>query len=263
MELYSVKMRGSKEEAHISGAENIVTKDKLEDVVNALIKRSLEHSKGSADFINIKIEKVESANIEYLEPLEATTIKVSNKEEGFAGVKKVLRDIGVDSEKVEKAVEILHNIKGMRGAVLLDINSMQRLEVDKSKGVRVTYMDLENRDAKGLIKSQKYNTHFIEALVLTTKVMGCTQIIGEICYSDDPDYTAGYVATKEFGYVRFDHLKEKGSSNGGRVFLYDSSKGELVDCINYLEKQRVIVRDNIKINENVDIEKLMECGLNG
>ncbi|MGL4450803.1 MAG: 6-carboxyhexanoate--CoA ligase [Sarcina sp.] len=261
MELYSVKMRGSKEESHISGAENIVTKDKLEGVVNTLIQRSLEHSKGSADFINIKIEKVENENVEYLEPLEVTTINVSNKEEGFNGVKKILRDIGLHSDKVEKAVEILHNIKDMRGAVLLDINSMKRLEEDKSRGVRVTYMDLENRSTEGLTKTQKYNTHFIEALVLATKVMRCPEIIGEICYSDDPDYTAGYVATKEFGYTRFDHLKEKGSLNGGRVFLYDSSKGNLEDCINYLEKQRVIVRDNIKINESVDINKLMEDGL--
>ena len=261
MELYSVKMRSSKEDNHISGAENIISKENLDKVVSVLISRALEHSKGSADFINLKVEKV--IDFDYINPLESTTVNVSNVSEGFMGVKKILSDIGLKEIVVEKAVNILNSIRDMRGAVILDINSLERLEKDEKRGVRVTYMDLENRDEKGLIKSEKYNTHFIEAVVLASKVISSPQIVAEICYSDDADYTAGYVATKEFGYVRFDHLKEKGEKSGGRVFLFDSSKGTLEECIEYLENKRVIVKDDIKINPSVDLKILMEVGLNG
>lgn len=261
MELYSVKMRGAKNDKHISGAENIIAKENLDKVVSALISRALEHSKGSADFINLKLEKVE--DYDYINPLESTTINVTNVTEGFLGLKKVLSDIGLSNNVIEEAVKILNEIRDMRGAVILDIHTLERLEKSKDRGVRVTYMDLENRDETGLTKSQKYNTHFIEALVLATKVMAVPSIVAELCYSDDANYTAGYVATKQFGYVRFDYLKEKGQTSGGRVFLFDSSKGKLEEAIEYLENRRVIVKDEIKINDSVDLNTLLEVGING
>lgn len=256
MELYTVKMRGAKDGKHISGAENIVDKSKLEEVVSLLVKRALDHSKGSSDFINVKIEKVN--DVKYINPLQVTTIDVKNKEDGFSGIKKILSDIGLNENVIDEAVCILTSIKDMRGATILDINSLKRLEEDKNRGVRVTYMDLENRNINGLVKSQKYNTHFIEAIVLASKVLSCDGIVGEICYSDDPDYTAGYVATREFGYIRFNHLKEKGNPYGGRVFLFDSSKGDLDKAVEYLENTRVIVKDNIQINKNINIKGLLE-----
>lgn len=258
MDLYSVKMRASKDELHISGAENIICAKKIDSVVAALVKRAMNHSKGSSNFINLKIEKIEA--VEFLDPLKVTTINVENKEEGFRGIKKILELCGVKSDIVNCCVDTLCSIKDMRGAVILDIHTLERLEPDKKRGVRVTYMDLENRSADGLLKSQKYNTHFIEALVLATKVLKCPSIIAELCYSDDPDYTAGYVATKEMGYTRFDHLKEKGSEFGGRVFLFDSSKGSLEDCIYYLENEKIIVKDDIKINDSIDLDVLEGSG---
>ncbi|MGL4741242.1 MAG: 6-carboxyhexanoate--CoA ligase [Sarcina sp.] len=260
MELYSIKMRGEKDKSHISGAENIVSKDKIEDVVGLLVKRALEHSKGEADFINLKIEKVNDEEVEYLSPLLITTVNVKNKEEGFKGIEKILMDIGISKRKVLYAIELLQNIRDMRGAILLDINTLERLENDKSRGVRVTYMDLENRDIDGLTKTQKYNTHLIEAVVLATKVIEAPGIIAEICYSDDVDYTAGYVATKQYGYTRFDYLKEKGNPFGGRVFIYDGDRQNVSQCIDYLENKKVIVRDNLIIRESIDIELLLKEG---
>lgn len=259
-DLYSIKMRSSKENIHISGAENIVNQESLDKAVSLLVKRALAHSKGSADFINLKIEKLEEDKVKYIEPLEVTTINVTNAKDGFLAVKKILNNINISNDKADIIVDTLNSIKDMRGAILLDINSMRRLEKCKERGVRVTYMDLENRSISGITKENGYNTHFIEALVLATKVISFPSIIAEICYSDDPDYTAGYIATKEFSYVRFEHLKEKGSSAGGRIFLYDGDISSVDECIEYLEKQRVIVKDNIRINKSVDFEKFMESG---
>ena len=41
---------------------------------------------------------------------------------------------------------------------------------------------------------------------------------GELCWSDDPDYTVGYVACNGV-YHRITNMKEFGSNIGGRVFL--------------------------------------------
>ena len=57
-----------------------------------------------------------------------------------------------------------------------------------------------------------------EALVLATKVQSCPGIVGELCWSDDPDYTVGYVACNGI-YHRIPNMKEMGNPIGGRVFL--------------------------------------------
>lgn len=259
-EIYSIKMRSSIDERHVSGAENIVNKNSLNTAVSFLIERALEHSKGSADFINLKIEKIEKEEILYLPPLDVTTVNVNNVEQGFLAIKKILRDINISNDKCNVIVDMLNSIRDMRGAILLDINRMERVELCMDRGIRVSYMDLEDRTLDGLAKTRGYNTHFVEALVLATKVVNHKSIIAEICYSDDPDYTAGYISSKKFSYVRFEHLKEKGNPYGGRIFLYDGKTKDIDECIKYLEKQKVIVKNNIQINEAINFSKFMECG---
>lgn len=50
MNLYSIKMRGSKSvegsSKHISGAENIVKEEEIERVCSLLVKRALNHQQG-------------------------------------------------------------------------------------------------------------------------------------------------------------------------------------------------------------------------
>ncbi len=219
MKLYSIKMRSSKDHNHISGAENIINEGDLEKGVNLLIKRALSHCKGSADSINIKIEEI---------------IK----------------------EEIDKILNLFIDTKGMRGAILLDIHTMKRLEYDKNRGIRATYMDFQNSKINHLSKEKKYNSHFIEALALASKVANSPYIIGEICCSDDVDYTAGYIACKKYGYIRFNHLKKYGDINGGRIFLYDSSIDNLDKCINYIENKKVLIKDDIKLNKNLSYEEL-------
>ncbi len=63
MAMYSIKMRASQKnegvERHISGAEKIIKDENLEKCLNQLLQRALNHGKGSPDFINMKIEKVD------------------------------------------------------------------------------------------------------------------------------------------------------------------------------------------------------------
>jgi 6-carboxyhexanoate--CoA ligase len=258
MNLYSIKMRASKnidkKQNHISGAENIVREENLEKAVSLLLKRALTHTKGKSDFINIKVEKLNKKELIYIEPLPVTTIDVKNHIEGFKAIKKILIDIGIDENKSKYIIKLLKESSNMRGAILLDINTLKRLEKDKERGIRATYMDFEDNDIDSLTKQNKQNTHFLEAIALASKVVSCKEIIGEICYSDDPNYTAGYVASKSYGYVRFTHLKELGSNKGGRVFLYDSSKENIDKCINYIQNEKVVIKNNIIKNETISYE---------
>ncbi len=64
-------MRASMEQngvsRHISGAEKIINSGQIMPCVDSLIKRGLNHEKGCADFLNIKIENVKEEDIKYLD----------------------------------------------------------------------------------------------------------------------------------------------------------------------------------------------------
>lgn len=241
-ELFSVKMRASKEEngvpKHISGAEKILTEEQVYQCVNALIERGLHHDKGEADFLNIKIEKATEEEIEYLDALPVTTVSVDTYQEGIAQIDKFLSEINAPSfDKIRKFLEESY---AMRGAMLLDVKNLCRLEPDCNRGIRATYMDQERNGKQNFALNKN---HYEEAVVLATKVANCPGIIGEICISDDPGYVTGYVASKECGYRRITKLKELGSENGGRIFLFDPTKANVSETIDYLQKKKVIVRN--------------------
>lgn len=262
MKLYSIKMRSSRTKKdlteHISGAESISSEENLEKAISLLLKRAFNHPKGKSDFINIKLEEIKEEEITYIDPLPVTTINVEHYLDGFHVVEKILESIGIDKSKSKDIVQIIKSISNMRGAILLDINTFQRLETDKKRGVRATYMDFEGNDMETLNKSIEKNAHFLEALALASKVVNCEQIIGEVCYSDDPNYTAGYVASKKYGYARITQLKEIGDTSGGRIFLYDSSLSNKNKCIEYIENKKIIVKDNIKFNKNISYDDFIK-----
>lgn len=245
--VYSIKMRASKKEddkdIHISGAEKIVEQSDLESICNSLIDRGMHHAKGQADFLNLKIERVRKEDILYLDALPVKTVEVENWEEGHMEIRKFLREIGI--EDVESIMQFLKNTYVMRGAMLLDVDRLKRLERDKSRGIRATNMDM-NRTKGQNISNEK--NHYEEAIVLATKVVNCPGIIGEICISDDPNYVTGYVSSQKTGYRRITKMKKMGSENGGRIFLFRGTDKEAEEAIDFLQNQHVIVN---KVNRNI------------
>lgn len=239
--MYSIKMRASRHEEerelHISGAEKIIPEERLMECYNQLLIRALQHAKGEPDAINVKIEKIKEDELIYLDALPVTTCKVDTYQEGLEKIKELL--IKEDLHKVEEILGFLKETYAMRGAMLLNVDTLERMEPDLDRGIRATYMDVWEADDD---RSEK--NHFKEALVLATKVSNHPNIIGEICISDDPDYVTGYFASKTAGYVRVTKLKEMGSPNGGRIFLFRGTKEEAKNCINYLEKKKALVRLN-------------------
>lgn len=69
--------------------------------------------------------------------------------------------------------------------------------------------------------------------------------------------TAGYISSKKYGYVRFPHLKKLGDESGGRIFLYDSSLDKVKDCLDYIEKSKTIIRNNISQQRYMTYEEFL------
>ena len=244
MNRYSIKMRASnKEEGHISGAEKMIPEEELQQYCSRLLERALRHSKGKPDFINLKIEVVNEEEIIHLPALAVTTVETESVSKGQQVVLDYLRKLNLG--RAEEIMSVWSQSYAMRGAILLDADSLKRLEPDRERGIRATYMGMETEDE---IKQSACGgkNHFNEALVLATKVVSHPNIVAELCISDDPDYVTGYIASKEFGYVRITTLKEMGSPHGGRIFLFRGNEKDKEDCISYLQKQKVLVHvDNV------------------
>lgn len=240
--LYSLKMRASKteggESVHISGAEKILSERELGENAASLIGRALHHAKGEADFINLKIEAAKAADIMYIEALPVSTLEVATPEEGRAAIIAALAELGIASGAA--IMEKFRDTYAMRGAMLLDVDTLARLEPDMARGIRATYMDAAH-GAERAASDEK--NHFQEAIVLASKVVNAPHIVAEICMSDDPDYVTGYVAAPSIGYRRITKLKEPGCPDGGRIFLYRGKAEEAAETIRYLEKQKVLVKN--------------------
>lgn len=237
MPLYSIKMRASAHGRHISGAEKIIPDSRISPCASRLLQRGLTHPKGSPDLLNIKIERLQGKGILYLDALAVSTAEVSDVREGMQEIRKFLGSLHLAN--IENIIALLSETYSMRGAVLLDVDTLERLEPDPGRGVRATYMDQEN----GETACASPKDHYREAIVLATKVANAPNIIGEICISDDPGYVTGYVASRSSGYRRITKVKEYGSENGGRIFLYRGSRDEVKKTISYLENQPVLIRN--------------------
>ena len=86
--------------------------------------------------------------------------------------------------------------------------------------------------------SLQYDRNPIETI--KSRLKSADGIVGELCWSDDPDYTVGYVACNGV-YHRLPNMKEFGSDIGGRVFFVRSDI-DSESVIEYLERTPVLVQ---------------------
>ncbi len=242
--LFSVKMRSSRNSVHISGAERIVPEERLNDVVVSLLHRARSHSRGKPDFISIKVEKLKEFPV-YLNALPV--FEVVSEKNSVSVLEKLFSISAVPPEMGLKFCNILlrgasPSGKVMRGAMVVEVPSGTRLEPDKERGVRVSYIDITDEAAEELrrISGEKYTENFKEALTLSTKVLNHSSVLAELCVSDDPDYTTGYVSIKGRGYFRIFGIKDRGLPFGGRVFFVKEGT-DIEELTEYLEKKPVII----------------------
>ncbi len=239
-ELYSVRMRAAqggpheKGGHHISGAERIVKLEEVGTIAQSLADRALHHSKGTADFINITVDLIPPEKITYIDCLKVEEHKTGSISESHQLATELLDGSVISKTAVHKAISMLKSLdRSMRGAMLVDAITGVRLDTG-NRGVRVSHMDSFDSHALG------DNEHMREALVLASKVQSADGIVGELCWSDDPDYTVGYVACNGV-YHRLPNMKELGSNIGGRVFFVQSDI-DSESVITYLERAPVLVQ---------------------
>ena len=239
-ELYSVRMRAAqggpheKGGHHISGAERIVKLEEVGTIAQSLADRALHHSKGTADFINITVDLIPQEKITYIDCLKVEEHKTGSISESHQLATELLQGPNISETAVHKAISLLKGLdKSMRGAMLVDTITGERIDTG-DRGVRVSHMDSFDSYALG------DNEHMREALVLASKVQSADGIVGELCWSDDPDYTVGYVACSGV-YHRIPNMKELGSNIGGRVFFVRSDI-DSESVIEYLERAPVLVQ---------------------
>lgn len=248
--LYSVKMRAAQGAAHenggkhISGAERLVLATEIEQTVTAMLKRAHSHERGSADFINIKISKIASETIATIPALQIMPLSQPPSLQyarQYAAV--LLVQAGISSQAISVAFEQLVNLQqSLRGALLVEASSGKVIADSHLRhGVRVSNMDAQDNDkyTQWLSKQNIHGVHAREAIVLASKVASCPDIVAELCWSDDPSYTIGYVNDKA-KYHRIDKLKEAGSDIGGRVFFLKDNY-VLANVVEYLHNQPVLL----------------------
>lgn len=234
MALFSVKMRSNAEGTHISGAERIVEEHEVPDVCAAMSKRALAHSKGQPDAIFVTVTVIDRV-VEHIPALPITEARCANPSDARDTVINALAPL---TPHAATAWNLLTSVRDMRGAILFHAATGARLEPDHARGVRVTSMDAATATGEHP-EAHSGKTRVTDALVLASKVAHHPAVLAEVCISDDPDYTTGYVASKKLGYLRVPNIKPDGSPVGGRLFVVDTD--EPADLITYLEHTPVLV----------------------
>lgn len=230
-------------EIHISGAEGLYPFSSISRIVQDYFLRAMEHPRGKPDKVVITLEKIEQRPIT-VPLLPVAGAQCNSLPEARDTICRLLSDAGVSKKALLAGIRVVTAKSVMRGAALIARESAIRLEPDTKRGVRVSRLgmakDFEETLRRRLARRGINNSVVKEAIVLASKVASCRDIIAELCISDDPDYTTGYVASKKIGYVRIPFVKEKGNPCGGRVFFVREG-AEVEPIIRYLEKRPVIV----------------------
>ncbi len=273
-QLWSIRMRASKKtvssllhakssiiatkDIHISGAEGIYKAQDIQKVSRLYIERALNHSRGKPDKIVITIEKLKERP-KIISTLPLSTINNLSPLDGEKIARKLLQSAGIKKIAIQRALEVIKK-DDMRGASIVTAEKGSRLEPNRERGIRVSRLGISDSALKKL--SKRLSIHGInnetvkEALVLASKVSSCEGVIAEICVSDDPDYTTGYVASKQFGYVRIPNIKNRGNRSGGRVFFIKEG-AEIKDIIEYLERRPVIIGEVSLCKGTISIDEIL------
>jgi 6-carboxyhexanoate--CoA ligase len=249
--LYSVRMRASIGQSHLSGAERLVPVDRIDLTMKELVDRALSKQL-APDQIVVTIDALGDVPVHSVQSLDLVSLDMHTITACRENAACVLEASGVSSSAVLAAFHALEQGASpdggnMRGAMLIDVETGERLEPDQSRGVRVSRFDWSDGASERIDRelSALGLTHFRtkEALALATKVAYAPGIVAELCWSDEPDYTAGYVAGRIKGYVRFPHLKRSGSGFGGRAFFVTHGDLDRNALMAYLQETPVLITE--------------------
>jgi len=251
------------EHEHISGAERIVLKEEIDEISTALIHRAQNHDNGVPDFINLKIQSINTEKIEYIPSLPVFLVQVPDHSSAQLSCRLILQNAGISPQSLEYASDFLMNGdsqgRNLSGALVMD-SSSSSIQNPDGKGIRATTMDF-TPSAHHMIddilrEHALYNTRLKEALVLATKVAHAPSARAELCYSDNPDYHIGYVSVTGKGYFRIPHLRPP-SAKGGRVFFVQDNGFSWDVYSRYLRNTPVLIDSISPIYTDFSLDQLL------
>ncbi|MGV3188438.1 6-carboxyhexanoate--CoA ligase [Staphylococcus chromogenes] len=220
--MYSIKMRASEDNQHISGAETICEAKDIEQVIAAYFHKGFQHENGDADFLNLKIEKITSPLVQ----LQALPI-IEVQSQTF---KQLALDRKITDKAMEQAWQYITNPTCYRGAIILDATTGERLDNFGERGCRVTHFCFQHQSSKSPL-----NERVRDALSIASIIQSNEGVVGELCVSDDVNYTTGYFADAK-GYHRLHNVKMKGSRVGGRI-IFVNQKFQLESFLYFCQQQ--------------------------
>jgi 6-carboxyhexanoate--CoA ligase len=242
-DLFSVRMRAASDGRHVSGAETSVPERRVAEAAAGMVSRALGHPRGDPDDVTVSIDRLDEAPLR-VPALPVVTVEAAGVDAGRRAARRLLDDAGVPAVIVDRAFDLLERDTADHGAALLDTTGTRR-DPNPERGVRVSRLGTSERGASALDAALDAHdlpsTRVRDALVLATKVVRAPGVVAELCRSDNPEYTAGYVATAE-GYYRFPALKPAGDPRGGRVFLL-APDADVARTVDFLETRPVVVDD--------------------
>ncbi|KWT86767.1 6-carboxyhexanoate--CoA ligase [Candidatus Magnetominusculus xianensis] len=239
---YSIRMRASCGGRHISGAEGIYNEGLIGDNTIALIHRALNHSRGKPDSITVTIEKIDCVVMK-ISTLPITTCRISDEMAARGAVHALLTCAGISAEAVSAALNIIEGASQLGGAALVESTTGERLDLESPGGIRVSRFGIEDKAIAEFIAADAglvRQTRVLEAVVLASKTASCEGVSAELCISDNPDYTTGYVSSREMGYIRIPHIKREGDAKGGRV-LFIERGADINALTDYLRHTPVMI----------------------
>lgn len=244
--VYSIRMRASLDAAHedggkhITGAERLVCEEQIDDVVLSLIKRAYKRGVSIAH-THITIDRIETLEIKTTPCLDLKLSDIPDAQMAHMVASNLLIETGISEAAIAQAFSGLfygfYNSQAIRGAALLDSITGHRVDKPIDRGVRASRFDWAPGDDHTIrtTLAQHGLTHFRtqEALALATKVIH-SGVLAEICWSDENDYTAGYISVPSLGYIRFPHFKPPDAVGGRAFFINTSQYQEIVDRLQKL-----------------------------
>ena len=245
--MWNIRIRASQKTGsgnlHISGAEGLYDVREVPGTVRAYVRRVLEHSRGVPDTISLTIEAIEHKPLA-VPLLKVKTLRCASPDRAHTIITEILQDMDITQRAISAASRVLTSSSVMRGASMITARSGLRIEPDKKRGIRVSRLGIKRAERRKLalrLSRLRINTETVqEALILASKAASCPGILAEVCISDDPDYTTGYIAGREIGYVRIPNIKSRCDMHGGRVFFI-SEDADPEPIINYLEREPVLL----------------------
>ncbi|MCG9803815.1 6-carboxyhexanoate--CoA ligase [Staphylococcus argenteus] len=219
--MYSIKMRSSNQNLHISGAETICELENIEQTIQKFYNKGFFHENGQPDFLNIKIQKI----IEPIQQIKALSIIENDK----SNLQNLILECGISEYALKQGMAYIEDGIVYTGAIIISATSGERLDSAGDRGIRVTNFSFEDINNKADLSERVK-----DALAIASCINSKPYVKGELCVSDDLTYTTGYFATGALGYHRLFDIKKANTRHGGRIIFVDDDL-DLNSYISFLE----------------------------